>query len=263
MVIGRVFEVRIPTTDAELQHIGTRLSALRKLSGLTQRELADRLGIGQPALARLEKRPDILVSTLRDYLTALGAKLRIDATVDPSAIVSGLAESDYGYQFTDEDQFVLPIIGEGPLPEHRDVVFSIKPEYSEKILSGEKTVELRRRFPTDIPNGTCALIYATTPTRALTGIALIGDVARMSPKEIWKVYSSRACIKRRDFDAYFDGVQNGVVIELRHARSLRRAVPLDELRDRFNFEPPQSFLYAKGEFRKALEGDRVQVSHRH
>lgn len=263
MVFGRVFEVRIPTADAELQHIGTRLSSLRKLAGLTQKELADRLGIGQPALARLEKRPDILLSTLRDYLTALGAKLRIDATVDQSTIVSSLAESDYGYQFTDEDQFVLPIIGEGPLLKHRDVVLSIKPEYSEKILSGAKTVELRRRFPTDVPNGTCALFYATTPTRALTGIASIGSVVRMSPVEIWKNYSTRACIARGDFDAYFDGVETGVAIELRHARSLRRAVPLEELRDRFNFEPPQSFLYAKGEFRKALEGDRVQVSYRH
>lgn len=263
MVTGRVFEVRIPAASAELEHIGNRLSALRKLAGLTQRELAERLGIGQPALARLEKRPDILVSTLRDYLAALGARLRIDATVDQSAIVNSLAESDYSYQFTDEDQFVLPIIGEGPLPEHRDVVFSIKPEYSEKIISGAKTVELRRRFPIDVPHGTCALIYATSPTRALTGVASIGEVVRMSPKEIWKIYSGRACIKRRDFDAYFDGVEAGVVIELRGARSLRRAVSLEELRDRFNFEPPQSFLYANGEFRKALEGDRVQVSHRH
>src|SRR3712207_6204435 len=98
MVIGRVFEVRIPTADAELQHIGARLSSLRKLAGLTQKELAERLGVGQPALARLEKRPDILVSTLRDYLSALGAKLRIDASVDQSAIVSSLADSDYGYQ---------------------------------------------------------------------------------------------------------------------------------------------------------------------
>lgn len=263
MVAGKVFEVRIATAAAELNHIGTRLSALRKVAGLTQKELAERLGIGQPALARLEKRPDILVSTLRDYLGALGAKLRIDATVDQSTIVSSLAESDYGYQFTDEDQFVLPIIGDGPLPDHRDVVFSIKPEYSEKILSGAKTVELRRRFPTDVPHGTCALIYATSPTRALTGVASIGDIVRMPPKEIWKAYSRRACIKRRDFDAYFDGVDAGVVIELREPRSLRRAVPLEELRDRFNFEPPQSFLYAKNEIRKSLEGDRVQVSHRH
>ncbi len=263
MVAGKTFEVRIPTRGHARDHIGARLANLRKLSGLTQRELAKRLGIGQPAVARLENRPDILVSSLRDYLAALGATLRIDATLDHCDIVSSLTESEFDYQLTDENQFVLPIIGEGPLPAHRDVVFSIKPEYSRKILLGSKTVELRRRFPTEVASGTNALIYATSPTRALIGIAAIGDVTRLPKKEIWRRYSKKACISREDFDAYFEGLDSGVAIELRHARSLKREVPLEELRDRFNFEPPQSFLYAKDELRKALEGDRIQISHRH
>ena len=62
--------------------IGQRLRELRTLAGLTQIELAARLGIGQAVLSRLEKRSDLQVSTLRDYVEALGATLRIDAAFD-------------------------------------------------------------------------------------------------------------------------------------------------------------------------------------
>lgn len=261
-VAGKVFEAKPANGEVDDAHVGERLREIRKLAGLTQEQLAERLNIGQAALSRVENRRDILVSTLRDYLSALGATLRIDARFDDgSALVANVHEANLCFDPVDENQLVLPIIGEDRMPARRDVVFSIRPDYCEKIVSGAKTVELRRRFPMSVPMGTTALIYATSPTRALLGIAEIGEVHRCAPEEIWKAFAERACIERKDFDTYFRGVERGYVIELKRARRLRRTLNLSELRDRFNFEPPQSFLYATPQMREALDYERSEVPH--
>lgn len=49
------------------------LSAIRKAGELTQAEVAERLGVGQAAVSRIEGRSDVLLSTLSDYLSAAGA----------------------------------------------------------------------------------------------------------------------------------------------------------------------------------------------
>lgn len=259
-VVGKVFEPLPGAADTGDRHIGHRLREIRKLAGLTQAQVADRLQIRQSAVTQLENRKDIQVSTLRDYLGAMGATLRIHAQFHSAAtLIHSLREADYRFEQVDENQLLLPIIEDDQLPTHRDVVFSIKPEYSQKIASGEKTVELRRRFPLSVPIGTTALIYETSPTRALSGIAEIGEVHKRTPLEIWKAFGDRACIARRDFDAYFDGVEKAFAIELRCGRPLRRPLSLSELRDRFSFEPPQSFLYATPMMREALLNERAQI----
>ena len=55
------------------------LQALRKTRGLTQTDIAETLGIKQENVSRLENRGDLLVSTLSNYVTALGGELRLVA----------------------------------------------------------------------------------------------------------------------------------------------------------------------------------------
>lgn len=55
------------------------LHELRRARALTQRELAETLQVGQPAVAKLEQRADIYVSSLRSYIEAVGGRLRIVA----------------------------------------------------------------------------------------------------------------------------------------------------------------------------------------
>lgn len=58
------------------------LAMIRKAGELTQEEVATRLGIGQGDVSKLERRDDLLLSTLRKYLTAAGAEdARIVVTV--------------------------------------------------------------------------------------------------------------------------------------------------------------------------------------
>lgn len=55
----------------EAGEVAATLAMLRRDAGLTQVELAARLGIGQGDVSRLERRDDMLLSTLSNYLKAL------------------------------------------------------------------------------------------------------------------------------------------------------------------------------------------------
>lgn len=55
------------------------LAEVRKAMSLTQVDMAERLHIKQAALARLENRTDMYISSLRKYITALGGELDIVA----------------------------------------------------------------------------------------------------------------------------------------------------------------------------------------
>ena len=54
-----------------------RLREVRAACELTQEELAERLNIDQPNVSRLENRSDVRVSTLADYVAALGGRLEL------------------------------------------------------------------------------------------------------------------------------------------------------------------------------------------
>jgi transcriptional regulator with XRE-family HTH domain len=54
------------------------LRELRAVLGFTQEQLANKLGVQQAAVSRLERRPDITLSSLRRYVEALGGQLEIN-----------------------------------------------------------------------------------------------------------------------------------------------------------------------------------------
>jgi len=71
-----IAEHRAEMADADRRY-AMGLAAVRHAFDLTQTELAARLGVSQANVAKIEKRSDLLVSTLRSYLGALGGEVRI------------------------------------------------------------------------------------------------------------------------------------------------------------------------------------------
>lgn len=59
-----------------------RLYELRHREAVSQVELAGRLDVTQGAISKLEHSEDVRVSTLRQYLEALGARLELVAVFD-------------------------------------------------------------------------------------------------------------------------------------------------------------------------------------
>jgi transcriptional regulator with XRE-family HTH domain len=65
------------------------LAEIRRRTGKSQQELADRLGIKQPSLSKLERQTDIQVSTLQKIIQALGGKLEVLAKFPQGTVTIG------------------------------------------------------------------------------------------------------------------------------------------------------------------------------
>lgn len=138
------------------------------------------------------------------------------------------------------------------LDQDRMIVLSLKPRFAEAILAGTKTVELRRTTPKiEVP--TRALLYASTPVRALLGTCIITSVTSANLADLWREFGSRADLPYHEFKRYFEGVEVGTALTLDEQRPLSRKVPLRDLRAKpRGFRPPQSFSYVDSK-----TGDRL------
>jgi predicted transcriptional regulator len=145
--------------------------------------------------------------------------------------------------------------------EQLDILVSIHPTFAGKILAGQKSVELRRRFP--VRTASRLLIYSCSPVSAVVGLAQIKAVLQLPIRQIWCQYGKAACISKEDFDAYFYGLQTGFVVVLEEIRSIRRKLSAKGLQRRFGIVPPQSYRYVSRECTAYFENGRVQAPHRH
>ena len=221
--------------------------------------MAQRLGVGPEAICKIEVEDDIQAVNLRRYVEALGAELRIGESGSVGCnlllqLKNIVAEKSY-----EDNQLILPMFEGKSFHTKRDIIISIKPKYTDKIIQGRKTVELRRRFPSSTMRGTIAHIYSTSPVQAMVGRAEISDIVRLPVSAIWREYGSEALVEKKDFDEYFCGLEEGVVLKLENVLELPRHFSLSELRERFGFEPPQSFLYAKPDLQGALQDEYTSI----
>jgi transcriptional regulator with XRE-family HTH domain len=87
---------KIEERTEELMAEEMSLRELRKARHLAQEQLAGALGIGQDGISRLEKRSDLLLSTLRSYIEAMGGNLSLIAEFPghPPVSLTGLADME-------------------------------------------------------------------------------------------------------------------------------------------------------------------------
>ena len=87
---------QVDARAAELIAEELTLRELRVARKLTQVKMAKKLGITQDSVSRLEKRSDLLLSTLRKTVQAMGGNLSLVAEFPDRkrVILSGIAESD-------------------------------------------------------------------------------------------------------------------------------------------------------------------------
>lgn len=70
------------------------LAELRKMRSVTQVELARQLGMAQPSLSATERRGDVQLSTLRDFIEGLGGHLEVNAVFDDVTVPVTLPAGD-------------------------------------------------------------------------------------------------------------------------------------------------------------------------
>ncbi|TBU79807.1 transcriptional regulator [Pseudomonas daroniae] len=62
------------------------LNELRQARGLSQKMLSEILHVQQPAIAKMEKRTDMYISTLRSHIEAMGGQLEVVARFPEGAV---------------------------------------------------------------------------------------------------------------------------------------------------------------------------------
>jgi predicted transcriptional regulator len=120
------------------------------------------------------------------------------------------------------------------------ILLSIRPQYADRIFEGTKTVELRRVRPRYVRKGTLALIYVSSPIKALVGAFKVGRVIEEPLQDLWQIVHDKAGITREEFEVYYDGVSRGVGIFISEVWHLPEPIELQDL----GLHPPQGFRYA-------------------
>jgi len=64
---------------AEMFKLDIKLEEIRKARHITQKEIADVVGIKQPSLSKMEKEDDLHLSSLKKLVEALGGSLNVSA----------------------------------------------------------------------------------------------------------------------------------------------------------------------------------------
>lgn len=119
------------------------------------------------------------------------------------------------------------------------VLLSIKPEYAEKIMSGEKKYEFRRKiFRRD--GITAIVIYATSPVKKVVGEFVVSGIIRRDIDTLWNETHPLGGIDKDSFDTYFSGVDTGFAIEVGETTRYQNPINLCDIH---NGPPPQSFAY--------------------
>lgn len=123
--------------------------------------------------------------------------------------------------------------------DRRVALISVHPEFAERILTGEKRVELRRsRLHSAISH---LVIYATSPRSAVVGWVRVSEVETGSPTKVWNTHKNHAGISRARFRKYFQGRTSAVAIHVSDPQPLESPMRLKEIND--DLSPPQSWRY--------------------
>lgn len=120
-------------------------------------------------------------------------------------------------------------------------LLAIKPQFVEKIFSGEKKYEFRKiLFKNAQVNS--VVIYASSPVQKIVGEFDIDSILNMNPEDLWEKTSHSSGIEKEFFDDYFRGRVNAFAIKL--INPIRYDIPKD-LKNYGLSHAPQSFCYLR------------------
>lgn len=123
------------------------------------------------------------------------------------------------------------------------LLLSIKPQFVQKILDGQKTVELRKVKP-QLTTEDFILIYESSPSKCLIGWFEVKEIIYEKPQTLWKKVKNDAGVTKEEFNTYYQKSMMGVAIRIEDKHTIK--IPLDKVREKWTtFRPPQSFHYLK------------------
>ncbi|MDE6250764.1 MAG: ASCH domain-containing protein [Alphaproteobacteria bacterium] len=118
------------------------------------------------------------------------------------------------------------------------ILLSIKPQFVDKILSGDKKFEYRKHIPNQYVDK--IIIYSTFPECRIVGEAKISNILSGTPADIWSQTHNQSGITPDFFFKYFNGKNVAFAYEL--GQIMKYQIP-KKLSDFGVTNAPQSFIY--------------------
>jgi predicted transcriptional regulator len=117
------------------------------------------------------------------------------------------------------------------------VLLSIKPEFVDKIIKGEKRFEYRRKiFKKDVES---VIIYATSPWKKIIGEFYIEEILAEDPKILWSKTYRFSGVEKEFFMDYFKDSGIGYAIKIGKLELYKEPYNITDLVN----TPPQSYVY--------------------
>lgn len=120
------------------------------------------------------------------------------------------------------------------------ILLSIKPQFVEKILSGEKCFEFRKCVPNKTVNK--ILIYSSYPVCSVVGEAEVLDTISAEPKLLWDLTKNQSGVDSEFFFKYFANKDTAYAYKL---GKITKYATTRKLSDFGAKCAPQSFVYIK------------------
>lgn len=120
------------------------------------------------------------------------------------------------------------------------VLMSIRPQYVEKIFSGEKVYELRRKIFKKSIN--TIVVYASSPVMKVVGEINVDSIVVDSPKNIFQRFEDKIGISKDNFFNYFSNTN------IAYAIKIGKVIKYPEPKKLSYFgisRAPQSYIYLK------------------
>jgi predicted transcriptional regulator len=126
-------------------------------------------------------------------------------------------------------------------PADDSVLISVRPQYVEQIVSGEKNVEFRRVWP--LRSIGTLVVYSTSPSQCLAAVVEVTETVRASKATLWRVATEEGGgITKRALMDYFTGKDLGIALRLGRRTSFSAGLTAKSAFGP-SFRAPQSFRY--------------------
>ncbi|ERF79476.1 ASCH domain-containing protein [Gallibacterium anatis] len=120
------------------------------------------------------------------------------------------------------------------------VLLSIKPEFVEKIISGEKKFEFRKSLPKR-GEVTSVVVYSTMPVGKVVGEFKVKDTLSYTPESLWEKTKEFSGITKSFFDQYFSARDLAYALEIDSFKLYDEPLEIADILP--SGTPPQSYCY--------------------
>lgn len=126
------------------------------------------------------------------------------------------------------------------------LMMSIQPKYMNRIMNGDKVIELRKKFNHKWTERRITL-YSTSPNKAIIGYAVIQKVISNTPEKIWAQYGEELGCSQLEFKEYTGNLDKVFAIKLTNVTPYKSPIFLSQLSNFLSADltPPQSYLTLK------------------